>query len=158
MWIENVQVSNNQWIHLEFCDSYWSRRSGCYRAVGADDFFTSISWGKCLLEDDAYFIGTLRMNRAGSDGEIVWTNLRRGEVDGLQDRDDIKLIKCKDRKVSWWDLESYRIHQLWWVLGVLVVKMNVSWSHEVYSITRKENQVVICVISYHPIARVLGGQ
>ena len=39
---------------------------GCYRTVVADNFFTSISLAKRLLEHDTYLIGTLRSNRAGS--------------------------------------------------------------------------------------------
>jgi hypothetical protein len=53
---------------------------GCYRTVVADNFFTSISFVKHLLEHDIYLIGTLRSNRAGSGSEVVEKRLRRGEV------------------------------------------------------------------------------
>ena len=36
---------------------------GCYRTVATDNFFTSISLAKRLLEEDTYLIGTLRSNR-----------------------------------------------------------------------------------------------
>ena len=71
---------------------------GCYRTVVADNFFTSISLAKCLLENDTYLIGTLRSNRAGSGSEVVQKNLRRGEVYGLQNKDGVKMIKWKDKK------------------------------------------------------------
>ncbi len=40
--------------------------SGCYWALVADNFFTSISLAKRLLEHDTYLIGTLRSNHASS--------------------------------------------------------------------------------------------
>ena len=71
---------------------------GCYRTVAADNFFTSISLGKRLLEDDTYLIGTLRSNRAGSGNEVPQRKLRRGEVYGRQNRDGITLVKWKDKR------------------------------------------------------------
>jgi hypothetical protein len=71
---------------------------GCYRTVVADNFFTSIPLAKRLLVDDTYLIGTLKINRAGSDSEVVQKNLRRGEVYGLQNKDGVKLIMWKDKK------------------------------------------------------------
>ena len=53
---------------------------GCYRTVVADNFFTTISLAKRLLEDDTYLIGTLRSNRAGSENEVTQRKLRRGEL------------------------------------------------------------------------------
>jgi hypothetical protein len=70
---------------------------GCYRTVVADNFFTSISLAKCLLEHNTYLIGTLRKNRVGSGGRILEENLIRGEVEGLQNKDGIKLIRWKDK-------------------------------------------------------------
>jgi hypothetical protein len=71
---------------------------GCYRTVVADNFFTTISLAKRLLEDDTYLIGTLRSNRAGAGNRIREKKLRRGEVYGRQNRDGIKLIKWKDKR------------------------------------------------------------
>ncbi|CAF4176535.1 unnamed protein product, partial [Rotaria sordida] len=65
---------------------------GCYRTVVADNFFTSISLAKYLLEHDTYLIGTLRSNRVGSGSKVLEENLSRGEVYGLQNKDGIKLI------------------------------------------------------------------
>ncbi len=64
----------------------------------AENFFTSISLAKNLLEYDTYLIGTLRNNRAGSGSKVLQNNLRRGEVCGLQNKDGIKLIMWKDKK------------------------------------------------------------
>ena len=72
---------------------------GCYRSMVADNFFTSIPLADCLLEDDTCLTRTLRTNRAGSGSEVVRRNLRRGEVYGLQNRDGVKLIKWKDKKM-----------------------------------------------------------
>ena len=71
---------------------------GCYRMVIADNFFTSISLAKRLLEHDTYLIGTLRSNRVGSGSAVVQKKLRRGKVYGLQNKDSVKLIKWKDKK------------------------------------------------------------
>ncbi|CAF4975023.1 unnamed protein product, partial [Rotaria sp. Silwood1] len=65
---------------------------GCYRTVVADNFFTSISLAKYLLEHDTYLIETLRSNRVGSGTKVLEDNLSRGEVYGLQSQDGIKLI------------------------------------------------------------------
>lgn len=71
---------------------------GCCRPVIADNFFTSISLAKRLLEHDTYLIGTLRSNHVGSASEVAQEKLRRGEVYGLQNKDGVKLIKWKDKK------------------------------------------------------------
>ena len=70
----------------------------CYRTVVADNYFTSISLAKYLLEHDTYLIGTLRTNRAGSGKEVLQEELSRGEVYGLQNKDGIKLIMRKDKR------------------------------------------------------------
>ena len=70
---------------------------GCYRTVVADNFFTSISLAKYLLEHDTYLIGTLRSNRVGSGSKVLEENLSRGEVYGRQNKDGIKLIRWKDK-------------------------------------------------------------
>ena len=66
--------------------------------MAADNFFTTISLAKRLLQDDTYLIGTLRANRARSGKEVSQRKLRRGEVFGRQNRDGIKLIKWKDKR------------------------------------------------------------
>ena len=66
---------------------------GCYRTVVADNFFTSISLAKYLLEHDTYLIETLRKNRIGSGSQVLEENLGRGEMCGLQNKDGIKLIE-----------------------------------------------------------------
>ena len=71
---------------------------GCCRTVIADNFFTSISLAKRLLEHDTYLIGTLRSNRVGFGSEVVRKKLRRGEIYGLQNEDGVKLVKWKDKK------------------------------------------------------------
>ncbi|CAF1004583.1 unnamed protein product [Didymodactylos carnosus] len=71
---------------------------GCYRTVVADNFFTTISLAKYLLEHDTYLIGTLRSNRVGSGSEVLRKKLSRGEVYRLQNKDGIKLIMWKDKQ------------------------------------------------------------
>ena len=66
---------------------------GFCRTVIADNFITSISLAKRLLEHDTYLVGTLRSNRVGSASEVVQKKLRRGEVYGLQNKDSVKLVK-----------------------------------------------------------------
>ncbi|CAF1299930.1 unnamed protein product [Didymodactylos carnosus] len=72
--------------------------SGCYRTVVADNFFTSNSLAKRLLEQDTYLVGTLRSNRAGSGHKIVQKKLKPGEAYGLQNKVGIKLIRWKDKR------------------------------------------------------------
>ncbi|CAF2704047.1 unnamed protein product [Rotaria sp. Silwood2] len=80
--------------------------SECYSAAVADNFFTSISLAKLLLEHDTYHIGTLRSNRAGSGSKGLQKNLTHGEVYGLQNKDGIKLIMWKDEKRSLHDIRK----------------------------------------------------
>ena len=68
----------------------------CHRTIVVDNFFASMSFAESLLRNDTYLIGTLRSNRAGSGHGVVQKRLRRGEVDGLQSNDGIKLIEWKD--------------------------------------------------------------
>jgi len=71
---------------------------GCYRSVVTDNYFTSISLAKRILQNDTYLIGTLRSNRAGSGHEVVQKKLKRGEVYRIQNTNGIKLIKRKDKR------------------------------------------------------------
>jgi hypothetical protein len=71
---------------------------GCYRTVVADNFFTNIFPAERLLEHDAYLIGTLRSNRAGSGNKVLQKKFGRREVYGLQNKDGIKLIMWKDKR------------------------------------------------------------
>jgi hypothetical protein len=71
---------------------------GCYRTLVADNFFTSISLAKNLLEHDTYLIGTLRSNRIGSGSEVLQEKLSHGEVYGIQNKDSIKLSMWKDKQ------------------------------------------------------------
>ncbi|CAF1127755.1 unnamed protein product [Rotaria sordida] len=81
-------IGHAQTIVMKLLDGF----DGCYRTVVADNFFTSISLAKYLLEHDTYLIGTLRSNRVGSGSKVLEENLSRGEVYGLQNKDGIKLI------------------------------------------------------------------
>ena len=70
---------------------------GCYRAVVADNYFTTISLVKYLLDHETYLIGTLRSNRVGSGNAIFENDLSRGEVYGLQNKDknDVLMISTR---------------------------------------------------------------
>ena len=82
------------WVVMNLLDGL----DGCYRTVVADNFFTTISLAKYLLEHDTYLIGALRSNRVGSGSEVLRKKLSRGEVYGLQNKDGIKLIMWKDKQ------------------------------------------------------------
>jgi hypothetical protein len=58
---------HNQTVVMDLIDDL----SGCYRTVVADNFFTTISLAKLLLQNDTYLIGTFRSNRTGSGHEGV---------------------------------------------------------------------------------------
>jgi hypothetical protein len=88
-----VGVGHAQAIVMTLLDGL----DACYRTVVADNFFTSISLAKYLLEHDTYLIGTLRSNRVGSGSKVFEDNLSRGKVYGLQSQDGIKLIRWKDK-------------------------------------------------------------
>jgi hypothetical protein len=45
--------------------------SGCYRTMVVDNFFTSVSLAKRLLEHDMNLIGTLRSNRAELGSKVL---------------------------------------------------------------------------------------
>ncbi|CAF3867042.1 unnamed protein product [Rotaria sp. Silwood1] len=75
-------LGHAQTVIMNFLDSL----SGCYRTVVADNFFTSISLAKRLLEHYTYLIGILRSNRAGSGLKVVQKKLKRGEVYGRQSK------------------------------------------------------------------------
>jgi hypothetical protein len=85
---------------------------GYCRPAVADNFFTSISLAKYLLQNDTYLIETLRSNRAGSDHDVVQKRLKRGEVYGLQSKNGIKLIKWKDKRDVLMISTSHPIQQL----------------------------------------------
>ena len=70
----------------------------CYRTVLADNFFTSTSLAKYLLEHDTYLIRIVRVNAVRSGSKVLQTNLGRSEAYGLQHKDGVKLIKCKNKK------------------------------------------------------------
>ena len=52
----------------------------------------SVCW-----KHDTYLVGTLPTNRVGSGGRILEENLSRGEVCGLQNKDEIKSIRWRDK-------------------------------------------------------------
>ena len=81
-------VGHAQGIVMKLLDGL----DGCYRTVIADNFFTSISLAKFLLEHDTYLIGTLRSNRIGS-AKVLDKDLGRGEVYGLESQDGIRIIR-----------------------------------------------------------------
>ena len=86
-------VGHTQGIVMKLLDGL----DGCYRTVVADNFYTSISLAKYLLEHDTYLTGTLRSNRIGS-AKVLDKDLGRGEVYGLESKDGIKIIRWKDKK------------------------------------------------------------
>ena len=88
-----VGIGNAQPIVMNLLDGL----EGCYRTVVADNFLTSISLAKHLLQYDTYLIGIVRANRVRSGSEVFQKNLRRAEAYGLQDKDGAKLIKWKDK-------------------------------------------------------------
>ena len=51
-----------------------------------------------MLENDTYLIGTLTSNRVGTGKAIVQNQLKKGEIHGLQNGDDVKLIKWKAKR------------------------------------------------------------
>ena len=58
-----------------------------------------IPLAKRLLEHDTYLIGTLRSNRGGSGNEVAKKNLRLGKVYGLRNKEGVKLIMWKNKRI-----------------------------------------------------------
>ena len=55
----------------------------CYRTVVVDNFVTSISLAKHLLEHDTYLIGTLRSNPVGSESKVLQKTLDTAKLTGF---------------------------------------------------------------------------
>ena len=66
---------------------------GYHLTVVVHNFVASMALAKSLLQNDTYFIGTLRRNRAGSGHEAIQKKFKRGEVYGLQSNNGTKLVK-----------------------------------------------------------------
>lgn len=66
---------------------------GSHRIVVADNFFTSSSLGRCLLQNDTYLFGTLRNNRIRLGHEVFEEELNSDAVYGLQDNNGVKMIR-----------------------------------------------------------------
>ena len=67
------------------------------RTLFVDNFYTSVTLARKLLENQTYVCGTLRKNRKGNPGCVVNKKLKRGEIFGKENSEGIKVLKWKDK-------------------------------------------------------------
>ena len=65
----------------------------CYRTVVADIFFTNFGLAIRLLGNNIYLTEILRSDRVRSEKAILQKQLNKGEIYGLQNNDNVKLIE-----------------------------------------------------------------
>lgn len=68
------------------------------RVLYGDNFYTSLPLVEELLERNTYYCGTLRRNRKGLPVDFIKKKQKKGDVDGMQNKHGIKIIKWTDKR------------------------------------------------------------
>lgn len=68
------------------------------REVIADNFYSSIELAERLLTRKTRYCGTLRSNRRGLPKKIVSKKLKKGQIYGAMNKNDVKVIKWVDKR------------------------------------------------------------
>ena len=68
------------------------------RTLYVDNFYSSVTLARKLLENKTYVCGTLRKDRKGNPGCVVNKKLKRGEVFGKENSEGIKVLKWRDKQ------------------------------------------------------------
>ncbi|KAJ8931030.1 hypothetical protein NQ314_016108 [Rhamnusium bicolor] len=74
----------------------WSLEKG--RILYTDNWYTSTTLARKLLEKSTYLVGTLRRNRKYTPENIVNAKIKKGELLGLQTKDRISVMKWRDKR------------------------------------------------------------
>ncbi|XP_055918321.1 piggyBac transposable element-derived protein 4-like [Eupeodes corollae] len=67
------------------------------RTIATDNFYTSVSLAKHLLDRQTHLFGTLRNSRTGNPKEVTNAKLKKHEVKGMEDS-GIVIAKWKDKR------------------------------------------------------------
>lgn len=68
------------------------------RTLYIDNFYTSYSLAKLMLENNTHIVGTLRANKKDIPKEVMLAKLKRGEVISMEDENGIVVLKWKDTR------------------------------------------------------------
>lgn len=68
------------------------------RTLYTDNWYTSVSLSKTLLDRKTHLVGTLRANRKGNPSEVIKAKLQKGNVIARQNRDKTVVLKWKDKR------------------------------------------------------------
>ncbi|XP_050303751.1 piggyBac transposable element-derived protein 4-like [Anthonomus grandis grandis] len=70
--------------------------SGC--TLYTDNWYTSVSLAKRLIDRKTPLVGTIRANRKGNPQEVIKEKLNRGGIVARQDNDKTVVLKWKDKR------------------------------------------------------------
>lgn len=68
------------------------------RTLYIDNFYSSVALARVLLEKSTYVCGTLRSNRKENPKIVTDKKLKKGEVEGKENSEGIKVLKWKDKR------------------------------------------------------------
>lgn len=68
------------------------------RTLYTDNWYTSVSLSKRLIDRKTHFVGTFRANRKGNRQEVVKAKLKQGEVLPRQNEEKSVVLKWKDKR------------------------------------------------------------
>ena len=68
------------------------------RTLYVDNFYTSYSLAKFMLENNTHVVGTLRSNKKDVPKEVMLAKLKRGEVISKEDENGVVVLKWKDTR------------------------------------------------------------
>lgn len=81
-------------ILLSLCEKYLEKG----RTVVTDNFYTSVPLAKQLLKKKTHLVGTLRKNRRYLPKEVITKKIKKGEIFGKEDDNDIVVSKFNDKR------------------------------------------------------------
>ncbi|XP_050298584.1 piggyBac transposable element-derived protein 4-like [Anthonomus grandis grandis] len=68
------------------------------RTIYTDNWYTSVSLAKRLIDRKTHLVGTIRANRKGNPQEVIKEKLNRGGIVARQDNDKTVVLKWKDKR------------------------------------------------------------
>ncbi|XP_050307489.1 piggyBac transposable element-derived protein 4-like [Anthonomus grandis grandis] len=68
------------------------------RTLYTDNWYTSVSLAKRLIDRKTHLVGTIRANRKGNPQEVIKEKLNRGGIVARQDNDKTVVLKWKDKR------------------------------------------------------------
>ncbi|XP_055910500.1 piggyBac transposable element-derived protein 4 [Eupeodes corollae] len=86
-------TSHSTQIVLDLADRYLGKG----RTMTTDNFYTSLSLAKHLIERETHLVGTLRKNRAGNPKDVTNAKLKKNAIIG-RENSGIVIAKWKDKR------------------------------------------------------------